>query len=244
MTARTAAVARALVLAALAGHVLPAATWLPPVRRTWFPRLAGMGTPSHVALTFDDGPDPSSTPLFLDALDALGVRATFFLLGESSRRHRRLATSIAERGHELAVHGWTHDRPWLPSAREGEDLRRTAAILADLTGTVPRWYRPPYGVLTGGRRIAAARAGLRTVLWSSWGYDWVPGATAATVHACVARDLRSGGTVLLHDTDRSGRGCWRPTLAALPRLVTDCRARGWAVGPLAEHWSPLKEESS
>lgn len=242
MTARTAPLAGMMAAApamVLAGHVLPAATWLPRLRCAFFPALAGLGSPDHVALTFDDGPDPSATPRFLDTLDALGVRATFFLLGDSARRHRRLAAAVAARGHELAVHGWTHDRPWLPSVRgETRGLRRTAALIGDLTGRAPRWYRPPYGILTGGRRVAAARAGLRPVLWSAWGRDWTPAATASSVRGCIARDLRGGGTVLLHDADLSDSGRWHPALAALPGLVADCRARGWAVGPLAEHWPP------
>jgi peptidoglycan/xylan/chitin deacetylase (PgdA/CDA1 family) len=231
-------VAAAVGTAALAGHVLPAATWLPGVRRAWFPALAGIGKPGHVALTFDDGPDPASTPLFLDALDALGVRGTFFLVGDSARRHRRLAGEIADRGHELAVHGWRHDRPWLPSVRrELYDLRRAAAVIGDLTGTAPRWYRPPYGILTGGRRVAAAKAGLQPVLWSAWGVDWAATATATSVRARIARDLHGGGTVLLHDADRSGHGRWAPALAALPGLVADWDAAGWTAGPLGEHWS-------
>jgi peptidoglycan/xylan/chitin deacetylase (PgdA/CDA1 family) len=231
-------VAAAVGTVALAGHVLPAATWLPGLRRAWFPALAGIGKPGHVALTFDDGPDPASTPLFLDALDALGVRGTFFLVGDSARRHRRLAADIAARGHELAVHGWRHDRPWLPSVRrELRDLCRAAAVIGDLTGTAPRWYRPPYGILTGGRRIAAAKAGLQPVLWSAWGVDWAATATATTVRARITRDLHDGGTVLLHDTDRSGQGRWAPALAVLPGLVADWAAAGWTAGPLGEHWS-------
>lgn len=224
---------------ALAGHIGPAATWLPGLRRTCFPGLAGLGNPGRVALTFDDGPDPSSTPRFLDALDALGARATFFVLGESAVRHRALTAEISGRGHELAVHGWTHDQPWLPSVGgEIRGLRRATAVIEDLTGASPRWYRPPYGILTGGRAIASPRAGLRPVLWSAWGKDWVPGTTGESVRGLVARDLRGGGTVLLHDTDRSGRGHWRAALDALPGIVADCRARDWTPGPLAEHWSP------
>jgi peptidoglycan/xylan/chitin deacetylase (PgdA/CDA1 family) len=219
-------------------HVIPAGTWLPGVRRALFPTLAGRGMPGHIALTFDDGPDPASTPGFLDALDELDVRGTFFLLGDSARRHHRLAAEIAGRGHELAVHGWTHDQPWLPSVRgELRGLKRAAAQVAELSGAEPRWYRPPFGILTGGRGIAAALAGLQPVLWTAWGLEWKPSATAATVRACIARDLRGGGTVLLHDADWSGRGRWRPGLAALPGLVADCRAAGWALGPLREHWS-------
>ncbi|MEU9588919.1 polysaccharide deacetylase family protein [Streptomyces sp. NPDC048193] len=223
-------------VAALA-HIGPAATWLPGLRRRWFPALAGQGRPDHVALTFDDGPDPASTPRFLDALDLLGVRATFFVLGENVVRHPGTARELVRRGHELAVHGWSHDRPWLPSpARDARELLRAARTVAEVTGRAPRWYRPPYGILTSGRWAAARRAGLRPVLWTAWGEDWRHDATPVSVRAAVAADLRPGGTVLLHDTDHaSAPGSWRAALGALPDLVADCRAAGLTVGPLAAH---------
>src|SRR5258708_25393677 len=73
----TAMVAAAGLAIAQAG---PGITALGPVRRSVFPRLAGRGAADHVALTFDDGPDPAATPHFLDVLDSRGVQATFFLL--------------------------------------------------------------------------------------------------------------------------------------------------------------------
>ncbi|WP_019985524.1 polysaccharide deacetylase family protein [Streptomyces sp. Amel2xE9] len=236
-TARTVAAVLAPLAAVAAAHIVPAATWLPRFRSACLPRLAGLGHPGHVALTFDDGPDPVSTPRFLDELDRLGVRATFFVLGESVVRHPELTRDIAGRGHELGVHGWTHSRPWLPAP--GRDLRETArAVRAvhEVTGTRPVWYRPPYGILTGGRWTAARRLGLRPVLWTAWGRDWTAEATPASVEATVGADLRGGGTVLLHDSDRaSAPGCWHAALGALPALVTACREVGWEVGPLADH---------
>lgn len=235
-----AAVLTPLAAVAAAAHIAPAATWLPVVRHRLFPRLAGVGRPSHVALTFDDGPDPESTPLFLDALDALGVRATFFVLGDSVVRHHSVVRETVRRGHELAVHGWSHDRPWLPApAGDAHALRRAVGAVHDLTGRRPRWYRPPYGILTTGRWAAARAAGLRTVLWTAWGRDWTAQATPASVYATVRADLRGGGTVVLHDTDRmSAPGCWRAALGALPDIVSDCRDAGLSIGPLAEHGTP------
>ncbi|MEU8588951.1 polysaccharide deacetylase family protein [Streptomyces sp. NPDC048664] len=235
--ARRAALTLAPVAAVAAWHVVPAATWLPGLRRRLFPTLAGAGRPDHVALTFDDGPDPRSTPRFLDALDGLGVRATFFVLGDSVARHPGLTREIAGRGHELGVHGWSHDRPWLPSpVRDAADLDRAVRALRDAAGVRPRWYRPPYGILTAGRWAAARRAGLRPVLWTAWGRDWTATATPASVYAVAGAGLRGGGTLLLHDTDRaSAAGCWRATLGALPAVVEHCRRAGLSVGPLADH---------
>jgi peptidoglycan/xylan/chitin deacetylase (PgdA/CDA1 family) len=230
--------ASALVpLAAALAHIGPAATWLPGPRRRLLPGLAGRGRPGHVALTFDDGPDPASTPRFLDVLDDLGVRATFFVLGENVTRHPAVAAETVRRGHELAVHGWTHDRPWLPSpGRDARELVRAARAVCGVTGRWPYWYRPPYGILTSGRWAAARRSGLRPVLWTAWGRDWTPDATPASVHRTAAADLRGGGTLLLHDSDHaSAPGSWHASLGALPAVVAGCRAAGLAVGPLEAH---------
>lgn len=225
------------VEAARAKKQTPFATWLPVVRRLGLPRLAGVGRPDHIALTFDDGPDPASTPLFLDALDSLGVRATFFVLGESVVRHPAVARKTVRRGHELAVHGWSHNRPWFPDPPgDARALRRATGALRDVTGRDPLWYRPPYGILTSGRWAAAHAAGLRTVLWTAWGRDWTTQATPESVRSTVMADLRGGGTVLLHDTDRmSAPGCRRAALGALPAIVSGCRDAGLSIGPLAEH---------
>ncbi len=234
---RSGAMARNTALLVAAAHAVPAGTWLAGPRRALFPALAGHGRDDHVALTFDDGPDPRSTPRFLDVLDELAVRATFFVLGESVVRYPRTTRDIAHRGHELAVHGWTHSRPWLPTvARDVREVTQAARAVRMATGSEPQWYRPPYGILTGGRWLAALRAGLRPVLWSAWGRDWSADATPRSVLATVRRDLRGGATVLLHDSDRAAApGCWRATLAALPALVAECRVNGLEVGPLADH---------
>ncbi|MFF7858663.1 polysaccharide deacetylase family protein [Streptomyces sp. NPDC007904] len=231
-----AAVAVVPALAA-AAHVVPAGTWLAGPRRAWLPALAGVGTTDHVALTFDDGPDPRSTPAFLSALDELAVRATFFVLGEQVLRHPQLIHDIVRRGHEVAVHGWTHNRPsWPAPAREARQLARAAHAVAEVSGVFPTWYRPPYGILTGDRLLAARRTGLRPVLWTAWGRDWTAHATAECVVASILPDLRGGGTVLLHDTDRhAAPGCWRAALDALPGLVGACRREGLRVGTLGEH---------
>ncbi|MFF3671146.1 polysaccharide deacetylase family protein [Microtetraspora malaysiensis] len=227
-------------VATLAGlallHVGPAATWLPAVRRLT-PRLAGVGADGHVALTFDDGPDPRSTPRFLDELERLGCRATFFVLGEMLDRHPGLGRRIAEHGHEVAVHGWRHDNALL--ARPGRmtiELARAAELVAAVTGRPPAWYRPPYGALSAETLVAARLLGLRPVLWTAWGRDWTPTASPDSVVAALAPGLRGGATLLLHDTDHTAApGCWRSALGALPRLVAACRAAGLRVGPLRDH---------
>jgi peptidoglycan/xylan/chitin deacetylase (PgdA/CDA1 family) len=227
-----------LGLAALAvGHAGPGVTALRPLRRRFFPGLSGIGPAGHVALSFDDGPDPRCTPRFLALLDARGVRATFFMLGPMVAAAPRLAADIAAAGHEIGVHGWDHRYAVLRGPRAlHDDLARARDAIADATGAMPRRYRPPYGVLSSGALVAAHRLGLTPVLWSSWGREWTPGATPASVYQTIARDLGGGATVLLHDSDcTSPAGSAEAALGALPMLLDECAARGLSVGPLAEH---------
>jgi peptidoglycan/xylan/chitin deacetylase (PgdA/CDA1 family) len=94
-------------------------------------------------------------------------------------------------------------------------------------------------VLTTGTYLACRRLGLTPVLWTAWGEDWRARATPRSVLHTVTRDLRGGGTVLLHDSDcTSATGSWRNTLAAVPRLIDTIRDRGLTVGPLRDHAEP------
>lgn len=228
--------AAALSTSVAAVQAAPLVTGVPALRPLW-PRLAGRGTSSHVALTFDDGPDGTSTPAFLAELERLGVRATFFLLGEMIVRHPHLPRIMVGAGHEIAVHGWDHHNHLRhgPTATSHQ-LARTTDLLEGLTGTRPRFFRPPYGALTGAGLRGSSRLGLQPVLWTAWGRDWEATATPTTVLRCVLRSLSGGGTVLLHDSDcTSAPGSSRSALGALSGLVNWCRDSGLRLGPLAEH---------
>jgi peptidoglycan-N-acetylglucosamine deacetylase len=229
------------VAGVVAVHTAPSLIALSSIGRHLAPSLAGVGERGHVALTFDDGPDPASTPAVLDALGELGWRATFFMLGDMVRQAPGLAAEVAAAGHEIGVHGDRH-RTLLrlgPRATH-DDIRRAADEISAATGVEPEWYRPPFGTLSVNGLLAARALGLRVVLWTSWGRDWRPEATGKSVAEDVLDGFVDGGTVLLHDSDcTSATGSWRTTLAALPRLLDTCRDHGWQVGPLRDHGSPL-----
>ena len=228
----------ALALGGLAvSHAGPGVTAIGPLRRRFFPRLAGQGRADHVAVTFDDGPDPAWTPAFLEVLAKWQVRATFFMLGSMAAREPGLAAEVAGAGHEVAVHGWAHRytvlrSPWAVA----DDLARARDAVAEATGARPRFYRPPYGVLSTGALTAARGLGLTPVLWTCWGREWTAGATPRSVWATLAGNLTGGATVLLHDSDcTSPPGSAAAGLGSLPLLLEECAIRNLVAGRLAEH---------
>lgn len=235
---RTAAIAVGAVGAGAVVHLLPGVVAWRRARCRLLPALSGVGRPDHVALTFDDGPDPRSTPLVLDTLETFGWRATFFCLGSQARKAPGLIGELVARGHEIGVHGDTHRSQLLrPAPSVIADVRDARALLEDVSGRAVEWFRPPYGGVSTASLLAARRNGLRMVLWTTWGKDWKAGSTGESVAGHVRRTFVPGATVLLHDSDvTSTPGSWRATLDALPLLAGDWHGRGFEVGPLAEHF--------
>jgi peptidoglycan/xylan/chitin deacetylase (PgdA/CDA1 family) len=229
---------RTVLAAAAAVQFVPTVAAIDGLRRVALPGLCGVSRREHVALTFDDGPDPASTPRFLQLLAEHGVRASFFVLGSRLAAHPELGRRLVAAGHEIAVHGWTH-RPHLlrTPTDTARDLRRAYDRVVATTGVRPRFWRPPHGIPTGAGLLAARRLGLRPVLWTADGRDWRAGATGDSVAGEITPRLSAGAVVLLHDSDvTSAPGSWRATLASVPLLLSACEQRGLVVGPLADHF--------
>jgi peptidoglycan/xylan/chitin deacetylase (PgdA/CDA1 family) len=220
-----------------AAYAAPALVRLLPPRLRLTPHLSGIGDADHVALTFDDGPDPKSTPKVLEALDKLEWRATFFCLGSMVDAAPGLAAEIVAAGHEVGVHGYVHEGAIRRRPRALiDDVLRARDALAKDTGQAPYWYRPPYGELSAGSWLATKQADLRLVLWTAWGRDWRADATPASIVRDLGRGVLTGGTILLHDSDcTSSPGSWRNTVGALPLLAERLDAMGLRVGPLGQH---------
>ncbi len=236
--ARVAAVAAGVLGAGAFAHLLPGVVAWRSARCRLLPGLSGVGRRDHVALTFDDGPDPSSTPAILETLDTFGWRATFFCLGSQARRSPELVRELVDRGHEIGVHGDSHRSQLLrPAPPVVRDVRDARALLEDLSGRPVEWFRPPYGGVSAASIVAARRTGLRMVLWTTWGLDWKADATGSTVAGNVRRTFVPGATVLLHDSDiTSTPESWKATVDALPLLAGEWHDRGLEIGPLAEHF--------
>ncbi|MEA2449768.1 MAG: peptidoglycan-N-acetylglucosamine deacetylase [Thermoleophilaceae bacterium] len=199
-------------------------------------RLPGLETvPSGAALTFDDGPDSAGTPQVLDALDAAGVRATFFLVGEQLMRNHAIAREAAARGHELALHCYEHaEQDSLRPQAVRDDIARALGAFEASTGRRPRFLRPPYGRFSEPGYDACRHLGLEPVYWSSWGMDWepIPGERVADL---ALRGFADGAIVLLHDSVRYGhRPDTQPTADAVSAIAARAGELGVRLAPLGE----------
>ncbi|MFC4639319.1 polysaccharide deacetylase family protein [Deinococcus hohokamensis] len=178
----------------------------------------------ELALTFDDGPDPQTTPAVLDALRAAGAQATFFVLASAAEAQPALIRRLLAEGHEVAVHAARHRHawrrtPWSAYRDPGEAARRIAAV----TGQRPRFHRPPHGAYSLATVLGQRAAGLTGVQWSVEGRDWHPTSSPEQVTDRVLARVTPGAVVVLHD---AGPGA-RNTVAALPALLAELSARGY-----------------
>src|SRR3954462_12685841 len=186
-------------------------------------------------LTVDGGADPDGTPLVLDALDAAGARATFFVVGEALMRHHALAREALARGHELGLHGFEHVRhETFPGRAARDDVARSLGTFEAAVGRRPRWFRPPYGRFSEHSYESCADLGLQPVYWSAWGLDWED-ISAERIVDLVASDLREGAITVLHDSTRYGhRESVAPTAAAVGLIAARAAEAGLEFGTLSE----------
>jgi peptidoglycan/xylan/chitin deacetylase (PgdA/CDA1 family) len=178
-----------------------------------------------VALTFDAGSSAAPTPAILRALKAADRRCTFFLTGAWTAQHPGLVREIAEEGHELGNHTYTHpDLRHVSNARVAKELERTDALVREVAGrgTQP-YFRPPFGARDARVLREAAHHGYRCVYWTTDSLDSVvKGITPRQIERRVLARLRPGSIILMHCGSAA-------TAEALPHLLTALRKRGYQV---------------
>jgi peptidoglycan/xylan/chitin deacetylase (PgdA/CDA1 family) len=187
-----------------------------PSSQLFGPTLTRVSTPSTIALTFDDGPNPAITPRLLETLDRHHARATFFVIGRWVRANPSIAADIAARGHTIGNHTDTHPNTfWLSTRRIVDELTRCQDAVEDAGAPPPALTRPPWGFRGPQFNAAAGRSGLRrVVMWSLLGRDWSPRGKRRLIERL--HRARGGDIVVLHDGDHAAPGAdRRDTIRAL-----------------------------
>ncbi|GGZ83649.1 polysaccharide deacetylase family protein [Streptomyces echinoruber] len=202
----------------LTGDVPPRAVPPPvPVRRAPLLRMAGRGR--TMLLTFDDGPDPRCTPHILDTLARYDVRATFFVCGEMADWNRDLLARMADEGHVVGNHTWSH--PLLTGlSRSGvrSEMERTSDVVEEACGERPQWFRAPYGAWNRTVFQLGAELGMEPLAWTVDTGDWAAPGTRAIVDR-VENGAAPGVVVLSHDAGGDRSQSVRALRSYLPWLL-------------------------
>lgn len=207
-----------------AAGLLPRTCWLGP-NITRLPRAPGLQ--GRVAITIDDGPDPAVTPRVLDLLDELGLNASFFLIGHRAEREPVLCRAIVGRGHRVENHGYSHSHALslFGPAKLRADISRAQALLSDISGQAPRFFRPTAGLRNLFLEPVLCGLDLQLAAWTRRGYD-TRQPDPGIVLDRLTRGLADGDILLLHDGHAARNAQGQPVLlSVLPTLAQQLRAR-------------------
>lgn len=174
-----------------------------------------------VALTFDDGPNASSTPILLDGLKERKVRATFFLIGENVEKdeNEKIVKRMYEEGHLIGNHTYTHcNLSKLETGEAKKELEQTDTVIEKITGKQPVFVRAPYG----GELPVDSEQDLNRIYigWTVDPLDWMTEDTGGAVVKTVVEEINPGDVILLHD-------CYPSSVQAAIRIVDLLQGKGY-----------------
>ena len=181
-----------------------------------------------VSLTFDDGPNPKTTPVVLDILKKYNAKATFFILGQNITGNEEIIRRMVAEGHEVANHSWTHPNfKTLSPEQVKQEVEQTQVALAQITGQRPTMIRPPYGAVN---QAVMDAMNLPAMYWSVDSLDWQNRDPKAILDI-VKANTRSGSIILMHDIHQ-------PSVEAVEPVVQYLQGQGYTLGTLTDLLGP------
>ncbi|MEG4208548.1 polysaccharide deacetylase family protein [Microcoleus sp. S13_B4] len=174
-----------------------------------------------IALTFDDGPWPTTTTQILDILKENNIKATFFWVGRYLQTYPEIGKQVAQAGHAIGNHTWSHEYIKYNEDGAAREIDRTSSLIEELTGIQTSMFRPPGGILNNGLAAYAQKKNYAVVMWSADSFDWR--SLTESLMDNVMRQANSGAIVLMHD----GGGNRSRTVKVLPDVIARLRKEGY-----------------
>jgi len=197
------------------------------------PIYRGCPEKKQISLTINVDWGEEYIPELLNILDQHEVKVTFFLTGRWTGKFPNLAADMANRGHEIGNHGFSHSSPNHMSLEQNkEEIVKAGQIIRSATGRQTVLFAPPSGERKDHVLKAAQELGYKTVLWSIDTIDWKKPSTETIINRVMTK-AHNGGIVLMHPT--------KPTLEALPALITQLKQQGYSFVTVSENISDSNE---
>ncbi|OBQ40981.1 MAG: polysaccharide deacetylase [Anabaena sp. MDT14b] len=175
-----------------------------------------------IALTFDDGPWPSSTAKVLDILKKNNIKGTFFVVGQNVKNYPDLTKRVVTDGHIIANHTWHHWYHHMNAQTAAYEVANTTDIIYKTTGIKTSLFRPPGGNMRNGVAAYAKSNKYAVIMWSSDSMDYSRPGVPRLINN-IFREAKPGGIVLMHD----GGGDRSHTVKALPEIISKFRKQGY-----------------
>nr|WP_174783583.1 polysaccharide deacetylase family protein [Dolichospermum sp. UHCC 0259] len=175
-----------------------------------------------IALTFDDGPWPSSTAKVLDILKKNNIKGTFFVVGQNVKNYPDLTKRVVTDGHIIANHTWHHWYHHMNAQAAAYEVANTTDIIYQTTGVKTSLFRPPGGIMSNGVAAYAKSNKYAVIMWSSDSMDYARPSVPKLINN-IFREAKPGGIVLMHD----GGGDRSHTVKALPEIISRFRKQGY-----------------
>lgn len=179
-----------------------------------------------IALTFDDGPNENTLSI-LNILKKKNVKAIFFCIGKNIEKHPEILKRIVEEGHIVGNHSFSHSN-FFDFYRKNcliEEIRKTDALIENISGKKPQLFRPPYGVTNPSIRRALEVTKHKVIGWNIRSLDGIL-KNEKIIFARIKNRIAPGGIVLLHDTAH--------TLTILERLMLHLEENEYKVVSIEE----------
>jgi len=199
----------------------------------------------HIALTFDDGPDPVYTEQLLELLDRYQAKATFFVVGAHAKQYPELLLKMKEAGHDIGVHNFEHKSNWFMRPKTvKKHIEMTNDIIEEVTGERSIYYRPPWGIINlfDYRHVGD----LNIVLWSAIFGDWQQKLGVKKLTMKLLKKVKPGEILLLHDCGRTfGADVDAPQnmLIALERYLVEAGRKGYQLVNITEMMKVTEEST-
>lgn len=184
---------------------------------------SGDGGKKEIALSFDDGPDPAFTPVILDLLKAEGVETIFFCIGKKIPDNEGILQRIIAEGHLIGNHSYSHHHLFdlFSPEKMHDDLQEMNDLTKTVTGLMPKFFRPPYGVTNPNLKKAVQQGNYISIGWSLRSLDTVIRDENRLLQKVLKR-VKPGSILLFHDTSET-------TVKILRQLIGRLRENGYEI---------------